>query len=56
MIKDFFGRAAPYVSILFVVAGLTLVAVGVAMIYSPAGVIVGGVAFFALEWYVTDRK
>ncbi|MFD9398351.1 hypothetical protein ACFWA4_05960 [Streptomyces sp. NPDC060011] len=35
--------------ILLAVAGLTLVSVGIGMIYAPAGVIVGGLSLLLLE-------
>lgn len=50
MKKNVLSRLRPAVPVLLVIAGLMLVAVGVGMMFVPAGVIVGGLGCFVLEW------
>jgi hypothetical protein len=46
---------APAVPIVLVVLGLMLIAVGIALVYVPAGVVVLGVEMLVFEYYIRVR-
>jgi DMSO/TMAO reductase YedYZ heme-binding membrane subunit len=40
----------------YALSGLGMVALGIGMIYLPAGVIAGGLALLIMEWRVSDDE
>jgi hypothetical protein len=55
-IKLIFKHLAKWLDVIFLFPGMAFVAVGVSLVYLPAGYIVLGLCFLALAFFVANKQ